>query len=323
MNNELQPIDATSEIVLYQPDENIKLDVRISNDTVWLTRNQMATLFGRDVKTIGKHINNALREELAVSVVAKNAITAPDGSTVSKNATLRTNNPVVAKFATTASDGKVYQTEHYSLDMILSVGYRVHSPQGVLFRAWANSVLKQYLLRGYSINHQLVALQQHVDDRLIRIKDRLQQHEEQISFFVRTNQPPHEGVVFQGHLLEGREVAEALIKSAQHEVILIDAYVGADTFHILESREANVRATIYTEKVGPNILTLQTNHEQEYGTSRHIEVLRYRTDFHDRFLIIDDDVYHFGASLKDLGKRLFAFDLMGLPKSLIMSQVAR
>lgn len=108
MNNELQSIDATSEIVLYQPDENIKLDVRISNDTVWLTRNQMATLFGRDVKTIGKHINNALREELAVSVVSKNAITAFDAQTVSKNVTLQTANPVVAKFATTASDGKVY-----------------------------------------------------------------------------------------------------------------------------------------------------------------------------------------------------------------------
>lgn len=222
------------------------------------------------------------------------------------------------------NDGKQkYKTKYYNLDAIISVGYRVNSVNATAFRRWATNVLRDYLLKGYSVNHQLIALQQHVDDRLIRIEDRLQQHEEQISFFVRTNQPPHEGVVFQGHLLEGREVAEALIKSAKHEVILIDAYVGADTFHILESREANVHATIYTEKVGPNILTLQTDHEQEYGTSRHIEVFRYRTDFHDRFLIIDDDVYHFGASLKDLGRRLFAFDLMGLPKSLIMSQVVR
>lgn len=312
MPNEITLHTSSSEIVLYQPNDNIKLDVRINSDTVWLTRNQMATLFGRDVKTIGKHINNALREELASSVVAKNA-------------TLHPTNPTVAKFAIVQNEGSRMverEVEHYSLDMILSVGYRVHSPQGIAFRVWANQVLKQYLLRGYSVNHQLIALQQHVDERLIRIEDRLQQHDEQISFFVRTNQPPHEGIVFQGHLLEGREVSEALIKSAKREVILIDAYVGADTFHILESREANVHATIYTENVGPNILTLQTNHEQEYGTSRHIEVLRYRTDFHDRFLIIDDDVYHFGASLKDLGKRLFAFDLMRLPKSLIMSQVA-
>lgn len=186
MANEILPI-TEAEVVLYQPDDNIKLDVRICNDTVWLTRQQMATLFGRDVKTIGKHINNALREELAVSVVAKNAITAPNATTISKNATLRTDNSVVAKFATTASDGKVYQTEHYSLDMILSVGYRVHSPQGILFRAWANSVLKQYLLNGYAVNHQLISLQQHVDDRLLRIEDRLQQNEEQVAFLVHTS----------------------------------------------------------------------------------------------------------------------------------------
>ena len=218
MNNELQPIDATSEIVLYQPDENIKLDVRISNDTVWLTRNQMATLFGRDVKTIGKHINNALREELAVSVVAKNAITDPITTTLSKNATLRTENPVVAKFATTASDGKVYQTEHYSLDMILSVGYRVHSPQGIAFRAWANQVLKQYLLRGYAINHQLVTLQ-------------------------------------------------------------------------------------------------QTSHTQ---TTRTIDLRTTSQRMHDRFLIIDDTVYHLGASLNELGKRLFAFSKMSISKTMLV-----
>ena len=162
--------------------------------------------------------------------------------------------------------------EFYNLDVIISVGYRVNTKQGIAFRQWATSVLRQHLLQGYSINRQLVAFQEHVDERFVRIEDQLKKHEEQISFFVRTNQPPHEGVVFQGKLLEGREVAEALIKSAKRE-------------------------------------SLQANHEAEYGTDRHIEVLRYRTDFHDRFLIIDDDVYHFGASLKDLGKRLFAFEM--------------
>ena len=334
MANEIQPITTSEgEIVLYQPDENISLEVKLdaAHETVWLTRQQMATLFGRDVKTIGKHINNALREELSVSVqakndqtvsvVAKNAITAPIASTVTKNATFQTANPVVVKFATTASDGKVYQIEHYSLDMILSVGYRVHSPQGILFRTWANNVLKQYLLQGYTVNHQLIALQERIDSRFTTIEQTLQQHEQQINFFVRTNQPPHEGVVFEGHLLEGRQVAEALIKSATTEVILIDGYVGADTFHILETRAPGVQATIYTDSVGPRIQSFQADHESEYGTTRHIEVRKYRTDFHDRFLIIDDDVYHFGASLKDLGKRLFAFDKMGLSKALILSQV--
>ena len=140
-------------------------------------------------------------------------------------------------------------------------------------------------------------------------------------FFVRTNQPPHEGVVFEGHLLEGREVAESLIKSAKREIVLIDTYVGADTFQILEASEAGVAATIYTEKTGENIQTLQADHEREYGVGRHIEVMKYRTSFHDRFLFVDEDVYHIGASLKDLGKRLFAFDKMGMSKDLILSQV--
>ena len=157
MNNEIIPI-TKAEVVLYQPDDNIKLDVRISNDTVWLTRQQMATLFGRDVKTIGKHINNALREELTVSVQANNAQTV---SVVEKNATLESVNPTVAKFAIVQNEGGRMverNVEHYSLDMILSVGYRVHSPKGILFRAWANNVLKQYLLRGYAVNQQLLAI---------------------------------------------------------------------------------------------------------------------------------------------------------------------
>lgn len=211
--------------------------------------------------------------------------------------------------------------EFYNLDTIISVGFRVNTRQGILFRTWANNVLKQYLLQGYTVNHQLIALQERIDSRFTTIEQTLQQHEQQINFFVRTNQPPHEGVVFEGHLLEGRQVAEALIKSATTEVILIDGYVGVDTFHILETRASGVQATIYTDSVGPRIQSFQADHESEYGTTRHIEVRKYRTDFHDRFLIIDDDVYHFGASLKDLGKRLFAFDKMGLSKALILSQV--
>lgn len=220
MANEIIPV-TEAEVVLYQPDDDIRLDVRISNDTVWLTRQQMATLFGRDVKTIGKHINNALREELAVPVVANNAITALSGPTVAKNTTLRKANSVVAKFATTASDGKVYQTEHYSLDMILSVGYRVHSPQGILFRSWANNVIKQYLLKGYAINNQLIALQQHVDDRLLRIEDRIQQNEEKVAFLVHTHQQPKEELFATGCMWDAYSFIANLIRSAKEQVILI------------------------------------------------------------------------------------------------------
>lgn len=302
MANEIHPINTSTsegEIVLYQPDENISLEVKLdaAHETVWLTQQQIADLFGVKQPAISKHLNNIFKSgELDQDSVHS-----------------------ILEY--TAADGKKYKTQFYNLDAIISVGYRVNSVNATAFRRWATNVLRQYLLQGYSVNHQLIALQQHVDDRLIRIEDRLQQHEQQINFFVRTNQPPHEGVVFQGHLLEGREVAEALIKSAKHEIILIDGYVGADTFHILESREANVRATIYTDSVAPRIQSLQADHESEYGTARHIDVRKYRTDFHDRFLVIDEDVYHIGASLKDLGKRLFAFDKMGLSKALILSQV--
>ena len=301
MANEILPI-TEAEVVLYQPDDNIKLDVRICNDTVWLTRQQMATLFGRDVKTIGKHINNALREELAVSVVAKNAITAPNASTISKNATLRTDNSVVTKFATTASDGKVYQTEHYSLDMILSVGYRVHSPQGILFRAWATSVLRQYLLQGYAVNRQLIALQQHVDDRLLRIEDRLQQNEEKVAFLVHTHQQPQEELFATGCMWDAYSYIANLIRTAKEKVILIDNYCDDKTLTLLDQRAENVRATIHTTYNKKYNEALEAHNSQQ----ALIKSIQLPHKIHDRFLIIDQQVYLLGNSLKDMGHTLSA-----------------
>lgn len=170
---------ARDEIVVYQPDDTIRLDVRLENDTVWLNRQQMAVLFGRDVKTIGKHIANALRQELA------------DPAVGAENATTEPGVPVVAKFATTAADGKTYQVEYYSLDMVLSVGYRVNSPQGILFRRWATQVLKDYLLRGYAVN-----------DRLDRLERKVAKHDEQIGIVLRTALPPVEGVLFEGQICD-------------------------------------------------------------------------------------------------------------------------
>jgi len=154
------------EIILYQPDNSIRLEVRIYEETVWLNRTQLSILFDRDIKTIGKHINNALHEELS------------DCS-------------VVANFATTARDGKTYQVEHYNLDMILSIGYRVKSKRGVEFRKWANIVLKNYLLRGYVTNQ-----------RVERLEQRVAKTEEQIGFFVRTALPPVEGVFYDGQVFD-------------------------------------------------------------------------------------------------------------------------
>ncbi|MDY4459113.1 MAG: RhuM family protein [Alloprevotella sp.] len=300
--------NAEAEVVLYQPDSSIRIEVLVEGETVWLTQQQIADLFGTKRQAITKHLNNIFNSE-----------------ELDKDS-------VCSILEHTAADGKTYKTLFYNLDAILSVGYRVNSINATSFRRWASTVLKQYLLRGYAVQRQirqlerqivlrLTTLQSHTETQIGEVRRQLQQHQEQLDFFVRTNQPPHEGVVFEGHLLEGREVAESLIKSAKREIVLIDTYVGADTFHILEAREAGVAATIYTEKTGVNIQTLQADHEREYGVGRHIEVMKYRTSFHDRFLIVDEDVYHIGASLKDLGKRLFAFDKMGLSKDLILSQV--
>ena len=300
--------NAEAEVVLYQPDSSIRIEVLVEGETVWLTQQQIADLFGTKRPAITKHLNNIFNS----GELDKDSV-----SSILEH---------------TAADGKTYKTLFYNLDAILSVGYRVNSINATSFRRWASTVLKQYLLRGYAVQRQiqqlerqidlrLTTLQSHTENQIGEVRRQLLQHQEQLDFFVRTNQPPHEGVVFEGHLLEGREVAESLIKSAKREIVLIDTYVGADTFHILEAREGGVAATIYTEKTGVNIQTLQADHEREYGVGRHIEVMKYRTSFHDRFLIVDEDVFHIGASLKDLGKRLFAFDKMGLSKDLILSQV--
>ena len=167
-------MEKKGEIILYQPDEAVRLEVRLEDETVWLNRQQLAELFSRDIKTIGKHINNALKEELA-------------------------NVSVVAKFATTAADGKTYQMEYYNLDMILSVGYRVKSQRGVEFRRWSNKVLKEYLLKGHSVNQRLTQLEQ-----------RVSRTEEKIDFFVRTSLPPVEGVFYDGQIFDAYKFATDL-----------------------------------------------------------------------------------------------------------------
>ena len=285
---------------MYQPDETIRLEVRFADENAWLNRQQMAELFGRDVKTIGKHIGNALQEELRKV-------------------------PTVAKFAIVQREGNrmVNRTvEFYSLDMVISVGYRVKSEKGIEFRIWANQVLKEYLLRGYSINYQMRQLEQKMDTQQAEIQDiknTLNAHQEKIDFFVRTNQPPVEGVLFEGQIFDAYKLVEALVKSAKQEIILIDNYIDATIFDLLEKRGQGVNATIFTENVGQSLQHLQQLNHQQYG--RRIEVKEYNSRFHDRFLILDDALYHFGASFKDLGKRLFAFELMGIDKSVIQNQL--
>jgi hypothetical protein len=291
------------EIILYQPEEAVKLEVRIEGETVWLNRQQMSELFGRDVKTIGKHINNALNEELSEMTTVKESSTAQN-PTVANFATVQQNR-VVAKFATTAADGKVYQTEYYSLDVILSVGYRVKSKRGVEFRRWASTVLKEYLLRGHAIQQRVEQLERTVA-----------KHGEKIDFFIRTSLPPVEGIFFDGQIFDAYAFVADLIKSAKKSLVVIDNYVDESVLLMLCKRSAGVAAKIHTEQISPQLKLDLAKHNRQYAP---VEI-RTSRQVHDRFLIIDEkEVYHIGASLKDLGRKLFAFSKMDIPATAILN----
>ena len=276
------------EIILYQPDKEVKLEVRLENETVWLNRQQLAELFARDVKTIGKHINNALKEELAdMATVAKFAIVQSEGGrTVTR------------------------QIEFYNLDMILSVGYRVKSNRGIEFRRWSNHVLKEYLLKGYSINQRLKSLEEKVDTKLLQHEKQLDYLTDKVDFFVRTSLPPVEGIFCDGQIFDAYKFATDLIRTAKRSILLIDNFVDESVLLMLSKRNEGVAATIYTHTVGNQLSLDVRKHNSQYP---HIEVKNYR-QCHDRFLIIDDmAVYHIGASLKDLGKKMFAFSKLDIP----------
>lgn len=281
-----------NEIILYQPDSTLSLDVRVENETVWLNRNQIALLFDRDVKTIGKHINNALKEEL-------------DGLSV------------VAKFATTASDGKTYQVEYYNIEMITSIGYRVKSKRGVQFRVWANKILKDYLLRGYSVNQRLLYMESRIDRRLLEHDKRLDNLTDKVDFFIRTSLPPKEGVFFNGQIFDAHEFICSLIKRANNRIILIDNYVDESVLVQLDNRNAGVSALIYTGEISRTFRQSVNRHNRQYAP---IEV-KTADRIHDRFLIIDDTLYHIGASIKDLGKKLFAFSKMETSPDVILDNI--
>lgn len=276
------------EIVVYQPDEITRLEVRVEGETVWLNRHQLADLFGRDVKTIGKHINNALKEELR-------------------------NQATVANFATLQKEGSRYverNIEHYNLDMILSVGYRVKSERGIMFRQWANTVLKEFLLRGYAVNHRIDA----IEASLHRHDNLLEEHERKIDFFVRTSTPPIEGIFYDGQIFDAYVFVSDLIKSARKRLILIDNYVDENVLLMLSKRKAGVSAEIRTGRLSQQLQLDLLRHNSQYAP---ISII-HAQNIHDRFLIVDDDVYHIGASLKDLGKKLFAFSKMAIPSRMLM-----
>jgi len=270
------------EIILYQPDNSISIEVRMEAETVWLNLNQIAILFDRDKSVISRHIRNIYSE----GELRKKA-------TVAKNATVQ------------LESGRqvMRQIEYYNLDVIISVGYRVKSLRGTQFRQWATGVLKEYLLRGYAINNRIEQLEQ-----------RVARTEEKIDFFVRTELPPVEGVFFNGQIFDAYVFAADLIKSAKKSVTLIDNYIDESVLLMLSKRKTKVLATIITRSDSKVSKLDLEKHNAQYSP---IEVKVCDT-IHDRFLIIDNEVYHLGASLKDLGKRLFAFSKLEMPAETIL-----
>jgi len=281
------------EIILYQPDDNIRLEVRLDKDTVWLTQQQIADLFGVRQPAISKHIANIYKS-----------------GELDENSTYS-----ILEYM--GNDGKqIYTAKAYNLDMILSVGYRVNSIHATRFRQWSNAVLKKYLLEGYAINHQLQALQRQVDSRLekqseriLMIENELHEHQERINFFVRTSLPPVQGIFFDGQIFDAYVFASELIRSAKSSITLIDNYVDESVLLLLSKRDAGVATRIITRQITQGLAADLARHNQQYPPVIITESPR----FHDRFLIIDDAVYYIGASLKDLGKKLFAFSKMEIP----------
>ena len=276
-----------NEIVLYRPNElSEHIEVRLEDETVWLNRQQIASLFGRDVKTIGKHINNVFA----------------DGELEKKS--------TVANFATVQIEGGrsvERDIEFYNLDVIISVGYRVKSLQGTLFRKWANQILKDYLLKGYAVNQRV----DRIENEMYSMKNEINE----IKLQLNTSLPPNEGILFKGQIFDAWVFASELVKSADNSLILIDNYVDESVLNLLLKRKEGVDVKIFTANFTPTLKTDLEKHNQQYTP---IEIQVYKNS-HDRFFIIDQkQVYHIGASLKDLGKKLFGFSKMEMEADVLM-----
>lgn len=280
------------EIILYQPNETIKLEVRLEDETVWLTQTQIVELFQSSKANISEHIK---------TIYVTNEL---DSSTVRKIRTVRLEG---GRSVTRSID-------YYNLDMIISIGYRVNTKRGVEFRRWSNQVLKEYLLKGYSINQRIEHLENKIDSKLIAHDQQLEELANKVDFFVRTSLPPVEGIFFKDQIFDAYKFATDLIRSAKRSLVLIDNYVDESVLLMLSKRQAGVTATIYTQQITPQLRLDLNKFNKQYPSVS----VRTCTQSHDRFLIIDNtEVYHIGASLKDLGKKWFAFSKLEIPATII------
>ena len=276
---------AKGEIVMYQPDETIRLEVRMEDETVWLNLNQLVTLFQSSKSNISEHIKNIYEQK-----------------ELNMSATVR-------KFRTVQQEGNrsvIRTLTYYNLDAIISIGFRVNTAKGIEFRQWANSVLRNYLLKGYAINQRLINLENSINNRFESQNARINAIETKVDFFVRTSLPPVEGIFFDGQIFDAYHFVAELIRKATHLIVLIDNYIDDSVLAILDKRQSGVSATIYTQKVSQQLQLDINKHNAQYPP---IKVVLFNKA-HDRFLLIDEEVYHIGASIKDLGKKWFAFTRM-------------
>ena len=262
-----------NEIILYQPDASVSLEVRVENETVWLTQQQIADLFGVKQPAISKHLKNIFESGELIEA------------------------SVYSILEYTATDGKNYKTKFYNLDAILSVGYRVNSRNATLFRQWANQVLKDYLLKGYAVTQ-----------RFERLEYRMAKTEEQVGLLIKSTLPPTEGIFFEGEVFDAYDWLNKRIKSAEKRIIILDPYADFTVYELLSRKQEDVKATLFTSPLN-KLIDLDA---KKYKIQHKKEMIDLRKNYtgHDRFLIIDDTVYHVGGSMKDLGNRLMAYSIL-------------
>lgn len=283
------------EIIIYQPNDNTKIEVRLNDEMIWLSQPQIVQLFQSSKSNISEHIRN---------IYSQNEL--------DKDSTVR-----IFRTVQTEGNRNVHRNiTYYNLDMIISIGFRVNTKIGIHFRQWANNILKDNLIKGYSINKRIDYIENKIEHKLQEHEAQLNKIDEQINYFVQKSLPPIQGVFYNGEIFDAYQLLTRLIKMANKSIVVIDNYIDESVLTTLDKRKDGVAATIYTEKINKQLQLDIKLHNSQYPAI-DIKIVK---NCHDRFLLIDDeDVFHIGASLKDLGKKLFAFSRLNISSDTILN----
>lgn len=298
MNSTKQNTNLQGELVIYQANDDVKIEVVLNEDMVWLSQSQIVQLFQSSKANISEHIKSIYQQ-----------------NELDRDSTVR-------NFRTVRVEGnrEVFRNiTYYNLDVIISVGFRVNTKIGIHFRQWANNILKNNLLKGYSINQRIDYIENKFDNKLYNHDIQLKEINEQINYFVQKSMPPVQGVFYGGEIFEAYKFMTDLIKIANESIIVVDNYIDESVLTMLDKRKDGVVAKIYTDKISNQLKLDIDRHNKQYSA---IEIQTVK-DIHDRFIIIDnEDVFHIGASLKDLGKKLFAFSKLNLPVDVLLKGIS-